>query len=66
MKPGDVVMIYCDPKTCTVEAGQATLIEKIEKSFLPIDMEYWLVSYLNRPVAQELVLIKNEDGKNET
>jgi hypothetical protein len=64
MKPGDVVMVYMDPQECTTEAGPATLIEKIKE--FPNNLEQWLVSYINRPVAQVKVLIKNEDGKNET
>jgi hypothetical protein len=66
MKPGDVMMIYMDPKTCTVEAGQATLIEEIKSTPFPSDMEYWLVAYKNRPCVQEKVLIKIPDAKNET
>ena len=64
MKPGDVVMIYFDPQGCTTEAGQATLIEKV-KDF-PFNMEQWLVSFINRPVSQEKVLIKNKDAENKT
>ena len=59
MKPGDVVMVYIDPHQCTTEAGQATLIEKVEE--YPSGMELWWVTYLNRPVAQEKVLIKKQD-----
>jgi len=64
MKPGDVVMIYLDPQTCTTEAGQATLIEKIGN--FPQGLEQWWVAYINRPVSQEKVLIKNNDEKDKT
>ena len=64
MKSGDVVMIYFDPPTGTIEAGQATLIEKLKD--YPRNMELWLVSYLNRPVSHEKVLIKNNNEKDTT
>jgi hypothetical protein len=64
MKPGDVILIYFDPISCTVEAGQAILIEKI-KDF-PGSIEQWWVYYVNRPVTKEKILIKNQDGENKT
>jgi hypothetical protein len=59
MKPGDVVMTYYDPISCTVEAGQATLIEKV-KDF-PNSIEQWWVTFINRPASKEKMLIKNQE-----
>ena len=64
MESGDVVMIYFDPDRCTIEAGPATLIEKLKE--YPLNMELWLVAYLNRPVSHEKVLIKNNNEKDTT